>query len=166
MEKLSDGLLKVYAGWVDWDDGVQKDMTKIAAELLALRQQVAKINEFTDEPLFAGRKDFIVHVTAKELLQKIVNNPKEHLDTFTIVALAHSLILKREEVAALRQQVRWVPVAERLPEPANYYWCSLRNLTEYVWQDKIYYFSDRRWDTFAEVTHWQPLPLPPAQEVG
>jgi len=64
------------------------------------------------------------------------------------------------ENTALREQVRWVPVSERLPDDHGFFIaitgsghrCLLGYNTTHGWQ----------WDGSA-VTHWMPLPPPPTE---
>ena len=63
------------------------------------------------------------------------------------------------ELTALREQVRWIPVSERLPEKDGAY---------IGWDGTLYvgFTWDERFSVMFPntVTHWMPLPLPPEGE--
>lgn len=66
------------------------------------------------------------------------------------------------ELLQLREQVRWIPVEERLPEKrGKYYWCSLRDANVTIWENLVYFLMSGKWDTLSTVTHWMPLPSAP-----
>ena len=92
--------------------------------------------------------------------------------------------LTPEEVAALKEQTRWIPVSERLPEydpnkGANAYWVAKKTRNG-EWQIKIALYSDygyaasvdipenvtwRDYD-FCQITnvaYWMPLPEAPKE---
>ncbi|MHB8961984.1 MAG: DUF551 domain-containing protein [Saccharofermentanales bacterium] len=60
------------------------------------------------------------------------------------------------DLAALREQTRWIPVGERLPEVIEQVLCYAPH----------YHSIEVRWaDQLGEaVTHWRPLPEPPEDE--
>ena len=67
------------------------------------------------------------------------------------------------------QEPQWIPVTERLPEkPENYPHCELRQCYFLVTLESTavvscgYDFENKRWREFFKVTHWMPLPAPPA----
>ena len=64
-----------------------------------------------------------------------------------------------EEMPTLTPPNEWVSVEERLPEPT---YCVLVYTTDYsIEVDAL--DSDGEWMSY-EVTHWMPLPEPPAKE--
>ena len=80
-----------------------------------------------------------------------------------------ALLISMEENAALREQVRWIPVSEKLPEDYESvliftgaiitYGFHNSNIPQWA-GDGIFYHSD--W--YNQVTHWMPLPQPPEGE--
>ena len=92
--------------------------------------------------------------------------------------------LTPEEVAALKERTRWIPVSERLPEydpnkGANAYWVAKKTRNG-EWQIKIALYSDygyaasvdipenvtwRDYDFFqiTNVAYWMPLPEAPKE---
>lgn len=69
---------------------------------------------------------------------------------------------------AVKEEPRWIPVAERLPEPNKWMLCLCRaNIIEVLKYDPV---TDD-WDTTMPnrcymksfVTHWMPLPEPPKE---
>lgn len=62
---------------------------------------------------------------------------------------------------ALRDEHRWIPVEERLPQAE----CPVLTLCNGKTRSVQYRFFDGGWTTSATVTHWMPLPEPPKKEV-
>ena len=78
--------------------------------------------------------------------------------------------------AELKEERRWIPVEERLPEPDKQVLAIVSGRWENITFDRAYelmsWSSDEGWIREAwpeledpEVTHWKPLPEPP-EEVG
>ena len=63
------------------------------------------------------------------------------------------------ELAALREQTRWIPVSERLPEKFQRCIVLDKNKLVHNWMH-----DDALLPLFAEYTHWMPLPEPPEVE--
>ena len=91
--------------------------------------------------------------------------------------------LTPEEIAALKDRTRWIPVSERLPEDVGSYliyyheWSNGDFLPKYDdYRIRVMRFMNNgKWcmpvctdkrceaDTNREVTHWMPLPEPPKE---
>jgi len=74
----------------------------------------------------------------------------------------------RSEVSALREQVRWIPVSEKLPKDnqevliyADLIAKGVHSTKSRQWSADGYYYHGDWYDT---VTHWMPLPQPPEAE--
>lgn len=72
-----------------------------------------------------------------------------------------------DELLALREANRWIPVSERLPEAGvpvlvmSRYWCAnpfVARLHNEYWEGEPILSRPE------SVTHWRPLPAPPEQE--
>ena len=71
------------------------------------------------------------------------------------------------EVSALREQVRWIPVSEKLPKDnqevliyADLIAKGVHSTKSRQWSADGYYYHGDWYDT---VTHWMPLPQPPEE---
>ena len=129
---------------------------------------------------------------AKMWLDKLHNfiNATAHAELSAAVdrlAAYEDLGLTPEEIAALKEQTRWVPVSERLPEydsnkGAEAYWIAKKTRSG-EWQIKIALYSDYGYTTtvdipenvtwrvydFCQITnvvYWMPLPSAPDSEVA
>ena len=80
-------------------------------------------------------------------------------DTERIVSRNERILALEAEITTLREQVRWIPVSERLPEKDGAY---------IGWDGTLYvgFTWDERFSVMFPntVTHWMPLPLPPEVE--
>ena len=108
----------------------------------------------------------------------------DHLDAAADALAAYEDLGPVEELAALKEQTRWIPVSERLPEydpnkGANAYWVAKKTRNG-EWQIKIALYSDygyaasvdipenvtwRDYD-FCQITnvaYWMPLPEAPKE---
>lgn len=71
------------------------------------------------------------------------------------------------EIARLREERRWIPVGERLPELRSRvlvawgYEEDHEQSVSQAWHDRPGLFTDQEDEEFPGVTHWQPLPAPP-----
>lgn len=73
-----------------------------------------------------------------------------------------------KELKQLREQTRWIPVSEELPDKEGYYLCSVRYMYppyNFFEPEKVKYMDDVTIQKFdgefnIEVTAWMPLPLP------
>jgi hypothetical protein len=68
-----------------------------------------------------------------------------------------------DELAALREQARWIPVTERLPKE-----CEDVLMANIFHNVRVGFYNGDRWidntsNRTPEVTHWRPLPPAPAE---
>ena len=77
------------------------------------------------------------------------------------------------ELLQKTQQLRWIPVMERLPEPGVpcICWCKGGTYGQIRWYGLYYLTSHRTWAFYdndyidnREVTHWMYRPEPPKEE--
>ena len=120
----------------------------------------------------------------QEVECKSKNTAQCILDSWERLAAYEDTGLTPEEVAALKEQTRWIPCSERLPEydpnkGANAYWVAKKTRNG-EWQIKIALYSDygyaasvdipenvtwRDYD-FCQITnvaYWMPLPEAPKE---
>ncbi len=80
----------------------------------------------------------------------------------------------RAENARLREETRWIPVTERLPEPGQSVLIVIDNGVSVFHVEKARHYPDvLQWttddggyyhgDKYGWVTHWKPLPQPPEE---
>ena len=86
------------------------------------------------------------------------NAEEEHLDALDMA------------ISALREQPRWIPVTERLPEVGTTVltldkFGHIHDRYMYRHQDGTALFTAEYLVTSKDVTHWMPLPEPPEVEV-
>lgn len=85
-------------------------------------------------------------------------------------------VAEAQELAKLREERRWIPVGERLPEADEQVLAIVSGIWKNITFERAYelvnWSSDEGWIMEAwpefenpEVTHWMPLPEPP-EEVG
>lgn len=71
-----------------------------------------------------------------------------------------------EKDAQNQRQVRWIPVEERLPEERGFYLVCLSTIPTIVMEseywDSIFHRMGGDFGEISNVTHWMPLPEPPA----
>jgi hypothetical protein len=105
----------------------------------------------------------------------------EQIKTFNEVCLEHQQerLQREEEIRQLREAQRWIPVAERLPEDGNDVLViasgkpqdnlnldGAYEFASYLKNDGGWFFDAYPdWET-PTITHWMPLPEPPAAEEG
>ena len=80
-------------------------------------------------------------------------------DAFALLVIMESLEKLRSELTALREQTRWIPVSERLPEKFQRCIVLDKNKLVHNWMH-----DDALLPLFAEYTHWMPLPEPPEEK--
>lgn len=70
------------------------------------------------------------------------------------------------ELAALKEQRRWIPVGERLPDDnAEVLFYGHHNCITLGYYHHEKWYFDTGWEfDLGTVTHWQPLPEPPETE--
>jgi hypothetical protein len=118
------------------------------------------MNDFGDERRKCG-KDM---VECCEDMQKRIAELEKERDTDIECIRRQQEELKAQDatIAALREQVRWVPVSERLPAWCKYYLCLLDNTVAVMKWDGIHWFDLNDEGGLAyQPTHWMPLPPPP-----
>ena len=81
--------------------------------------------------------------------------------------LADMVELAAAEIARLREERRWVPVGERLPEEGveALWWCNSDDQDRGVYVGKrdrsLIVWGSHEWFIDADFTHWMPLPPGP-----
>ena len=119
-------------------------------------QQIEKANALDNIPLFGMSKDDI------EEIKECYKCSKEHEQ------LAEWL----KELKQLREQTRWIPVSERLPEENGQYLITVKYKHVNDSYEDVYAehgeWYDGRWDMFCfghcgeveDIIAWMPLPEP------
>ena len=79
-----------------------------------------------------------------------------------------ALLISMDVNAALREQVRWIPVSERLPEYQQRVLFFSERISLGVHSEKARYWATDGYtypgDWYNTVTHWMTLPQPPEAE--
>lgn len=92
---------------------------------------------------------------------------KERRDSCKKCAAEHRQLAEwLKELKQLREQTRWIPVSEELPDKEGYYLCSVRYMYppyNFFEPEKVKYMDDVTIQKFdgefnIEVTAWMPLP--------
>ena len=71
-----------------------------------------------------------------------------------------------KEIARLREQVRWIPVGERLPEEEDYYLTMKKEITGWAYKTAWFHKGIKMFEKdeyWFMPTHWMPLPQPPEE---
>ena len=100
----------------------------------------------------------------------IISNSSQHY--LSIVSLARQLERELNAALSLREREGWIPVSERLPETDKFVWVYGKHAMQvlacytdgrFCCYDAEY---DEAWtiDIHDKVTHWMPLPAPPAEK--
>jgi hypothetical protein len=80
-----------------------------------------------------------------------------------------------DEIEHLRNERRWVPVTERLPEPVEHDFVGEQSVRVLAWSksnglDTAWFYRDEKygdrwgWECTTDPTHWMPLPAPPTDD--
>jgi len=75
----------------------------------------------------------------------------------------------RDENARLKEERRWIPVSERMPEKSGWYPAWYRHNGEWTLQEDTYYFGNGQWQlrSDGDIGCWHyPLPEPPQEVEG
>lgn len=89
-------------------------------------------------------------------LSKSIDSLAEQLSTARA-----ELAEARKEIEELKDQNRWIPISERLPDSFAEVW-TFNGRAESGWHDIDGWFSEYRDGEIIEgVSHWRPLPLAP-----
>ena len=109
-------------------------------------------------------------ITLEEALQKIqelqqeLQDERYRHDRYVDFELAQA-----EELRKLKEQTRWIPLAERLPEIGDRCLCNVKSFAF----PGSFYHAILRYDKYGfveggiytdDVTHWMPLPEPPKED--
>ena len=71
----------------------------------------------------------------------------------------------RAEVERLREERRWIPVEERLPDDEADIICAYAGFKSFPgYRQGFNWFDDRDQHLAFPPTHWQPLPAPPVED--
>ena len=85
-----------------------------------------------------------------------------HPDALAMQALDDENKKLRAEIERLRDERRWIPVEERLPEEGVHVLIAQKNGYQNV---DLRRRDTKQWSTGAKITHWMPLPPLPSEEV-
>jgi len=71
-----------------------------------------------------------------------------------------------KELKQLREQTRWIPVSEKLPEKEDLYLVSVKNEHERRYSKTCWFHGNGNWFARQDVEAWKPLPEPYREEKG
>jgi len=84
---------------------------------------------------------------------------KEHLANYQMCAEEHKQIAEwLKELKRLREQLRWIPVSERLPEKDGVYLVIVENDDQIRYSKTIWYREHQSWLARQKVIAWMSLP--------
>ena len=90
-----------------------------------------------------------------ELQQELIDERYRH-DRYADFCVAQG-----EELSKLKEQQRWIPVTEKLPEvDGKYIVCTAKNSVYCARWHKSYFGTD----SYTHITHWMPLPGAPEED--
>ena len=132
---------------------------KQAEEIVEDNQKVVDTHRISDEITLEE-----IYCDDTEIIEERLANSQKRADDFR--QLAEWL----KELKTLREQTRWIPVSERLPEESGDYLITFaldigaKNPVREVCKDYFCEFSEE-WLYYGEdVTAWMPLPKPYKEE--
>ena len=99
----------------------------------------------------------------------------EMLDLYCSDAVHKKILEEQREateltIAALREQMEWIRVKDRLPEPGRYVACIAKRNPFSRFMPMVARIEKNGWANpiteqyISEVTHWMPMPNPPKGE--
>jgi hypothetical protein len=88
---------------------------------------------------------------------------------YMLAEVEEKLTSVEEENARLKEERRWIPVSERMPEKSGWYPAWYRHNGEWTLQEDTYYFGNGQWQlrSDGDIGCWHyPLPEPPQEVEG
>ena len=86
---------------------------------------------------------------------------------YMLAEVEEKLTSVEEENARLKEERRWIPVSERMPEKSGWYPAWYRHNGEWTLQEDTYYFGNGQWQlrSDGDIGCWHYPPPEPPQEV-
>jgi len=88
---------------------------------------------------------------------------------YMLAEVEEKLTSVEEENARLKEECRWIPVSERMPEKSGWYPAWYRHNGEWTLREDTYYFGNGQWQLRhdGDIGCWlYPLPEPPEEVEG
>lgn len=148
------------------DDGCpqeEKAMDRLAEYFHETYERLAP--DFSYETRKASAKPWTeVPENNKNLMIAVVRAVYSHLD---IRSLQDRLTAANERIGELEEQLRWIPVSERLPEKGQFCHVFMPDCNNHCPFKGWYFPASKVWTTTLKshsrtrkVTHWRPITLP------